>query len=352
MNRDHNSELSWKWDGVVTLHLILSFVFLCLSLLSTSTDITYLSAYVWALAYVPLLAMALLIFLLFPTLARRNGKNLHLLFGLGTAVFLYLQSIWVWKRDFEYGYGISINPRIILGISVFCTLAIAVSWFLRRQQKTITVRQLAMTTFGVALGLAGTQHILRFDKMSSYRREIDAAEQLKLAGAQMTWKDWSVSSVAIRNAGVHDEQLERISEFKNLRSVSLEGNPITDKSLSFIPNVSNLHGIYLTDTQVGDEGLAYLADAMNLEELYLRGTNVTDAGLSNLKNLKAIGYLDLSNTTVSDAGLEKLKHLNRLYYLHLPGTRVTKAGMVSLGKSLPYCRIYGTPDGQPFEVDR
>ncbi len=352
MTADFDRDISWRWDGVVSLHFILTFVFWVLCLFATSADLNYLSAYIRPLRFAPDLALAVLLVLLAPTLARRNGKNLHLLIGLGASGFLYLRSISVWKRNFEYDYTSPINTWLMLGISGFCTIAIAVSWLLRRQRKTISIRQLAMTTFAIALVLAGTQHILRFDKLPSYHREIDAADQLRRAGVQLIWQDWSVSSIAIRNAGVGDEQLKRIGDFKSLRSISLEGNPITGRALSFISNASNLHDIYLTDTQVGDEGLVYLSEAVNLKQLWLRGTNITDAGLSHLKNLEAIGYLDLSNTSVSDAGLEKLKHLKRLYYLHLPGTRVTKSGMESLSKSLPYCRIYGTPDGQPLEVGR
>ena len=96
----------------------------------------------------------------------------------------------------------------------------------------------------------------------------------------------------------------------------------------------------------------HLADAVNLDHLCLRGTAITDLGLSNLEKLRSLRYVDLSDTDVSDAGLEKLTHLKNMYYLHLPETKVTKSGMESLGRSLPNCRIYGTPNGEPFSVGR
>lgn len=352
MNSDARSDFSWACGGRVILHAILAFVFLVLTLYcATSQDFFYLAAYIPPLLLLPFLALAILVALLLFTFTQETGKNLHLLFSLGMCVSLFLTALIVWKRDFEYGYTGFYDAKIMLGISGCCATAAALTWLVRRPRKTISMRQLAGFTLFISFMLAASQQILRFDKMSNYQHEIDAAQELERAGVQVTWDNWSVSGLAIRNAGIRDEQLTRINEFPRLQSVSLEGNPVTDGTLASISNVHELHGVYLTDTNIGDGGLAHLANAVNLEQLWLRGTKITDDGLTNLRELKSLGYVDLSNTGISDAGLKRLTHLKRMYYLHLPGTQVTKSGMDSLGAVLPGCTIYGTPNGKPYTVE-
>ncbi len=333
------------------LHIILVIAFMGLCFCSTSRDFFYLAAYFPPIFILPFLAMAIIVVSLSFTFASKTGRNFHLLGSLVIAVFLFFTSLVIWKRDFENGYTASYDGRLILCLSSCVGFAAGVSWLIRRQRKTISMRQLAGCTLFFSFVLAASQQILRFDKMASYNHEIDAARELERAGVQLTWDDWSVSGIAIRKAGIRDEQLERIDEFPNLRSISLEGNPVTDVTLASISNVRKLHGLYLTNTNVGDAGLTYLENAVNLQQLWLRGTAVTDEGLSSLKKLKLLGYVDLSNTDISDAGLKTLTHLKNMYYLHLPGTRVTKSGMESLGNELPGCRIYGTPGGEPFTVE-
>jgi hypothetical protein len=336
----------------VTLHFLLVIIFFWLSLVSTSQDLFYLSAYIPPLLLLPFITLAVAIASLVFSVACKTGKNFHLLGSAVISLFLFLISLMVWKRDFEHGYIGSIAARILLSVSVFCSFTVALAWLVRRKHKTISLKQLSGSFLCVTIFFAIVHQILRFDKMSSYKLEIDAARELKRAGFQLRWKDWSVSSVALRNSGIRDAQLKRIGEFKNLRSLSLEGNPVTDETLALISNVHKLHGIYLSETSIGDGGLTYLANAVNLEQLWLSGTAITDLGLSNLENLKSLRYVDLSKTVVSDAGLEKLTHLKNMHYLHLPETKVTKSGMASLGRALPNCRIYGTPNGEPFSVGR
>ncbi len=342
----------WNFDRRVVLHIILVIAFMWLVFCSTSRDFFYLAAYIPAISILPYLALLIIVVSLSLTFASKTGKNFHLLGSLTIAVYLFFTSLVVWKRGFESGYTVSEVSGLLLCLSSCVGFATAVSWFVRRERKTISLRQLAGCTLFVSLLLAATQQLLRFDKIPSYQLEIDAVRELERIGVHVTWDDWSVSGLAIRNAGIQDEQLVRICEFPNLRSLSLEGNPITDTTIKSIANVHRLHGVYLDDTKVGDDGIKHLSNAVNLEQLWLRGTNVTDSGLAYLENLALLGYVDLSNTSVSDKGLEKITHLKRMYYLHLPGTSVTRSGMDSLGEQLSNCTIYGTPGGVPYTVER
>ncbi|MEM7478963.1 MAG: hypothetical protein AAF483_28605 [Planctomycetota bacterium] len=352
MNNETRSDDYWTLSGRVVLHGVLAIVFLGLSNFCTSSEFSGLAAYVPPVLVLPCFALVILVISLVLSSTHSVGKNLHLMCSLGMAVSLFLTSLAVWKRDFEHGYAGTINANILFTICGIFVLATATIWLVRRQHGKVSIKQLAGAVVVVALVMTGIQQILRIDKMSSYKDEIGAARELERAGMRLTWNDWSVSGIAIRNAGIRDAQLSRIGEFPNLRSLSLEGNPVSDATLASIANVRNLHGLYLTDTNIGDLGLSYLEDAVHLEQLWLRGTRVTDAGLSSLKGLHSLGYVDLSNTNVTDAGLKKLTHLKHMYYLHLPGTRVTKEGMESLGKVLPNCSIYGTPGGDSYTVER
>lgn len=352
MNSDVRFDFDWSWGGRVTIHFLLVIVFVLLCLVSTSEELFYLSAYVPPLLLLPFITLAVVIVSLVFSVACKKGKNFHLLSSAVISLILFLISLKVWKRDFEHGYIGSIDARILLSVNFCCSFTVALAWLVRRKHKTLSLKQLCGSFLCVTIFFAIVHQILRFDKMSSYNLEIGAARELERAGFQLKWKDWSVSSIALRYSGVTDAQLKRIGEFKNLRSLSLEGNPVTDETLALISNVQRLEQVDLSDTNIGDGGLIHLVDAVNLNHLCLRGTFITDRGLSNLGNLRSLGYVDLSDTDVSDAGLEKLTHLKNMYYLHLPETKVTKSGMEFLGRSLPNCRIYGTPNEEPFSVGR
>jgi hypothetical protein len=172
MNSDVRSDPSWTWGGRVTLHAFLAFVFLGLTLFcTTSQDFFYLAAYIPPLLLLPFLALAILFVSLVFSFTLENGKNLHLFCSLGMSVSLFLTSLTVWKRDFEYGYIGFYDARVMLGISVCCASAVAVAWLRRRPRKTISMRQIAGFTLFISLMLAASQQILRFDKMSAYKLE-------------------------------------------------------------------------------------------------------------------------------------------------------------------------------------
>lgn len=77
--------------------------------------------------------------------------------------------------------------------------------------------------------------------------------------------------------------------------------------------------------------------------LDFRQTQVTDTGLKRLKTLKKLEILSLERTAITDVGLEHLKGLRSLKYLDIRDTAATGVGVKQIRKSLPNCKIVGSP---------
>lgn len=95
----------------------------------------------------------------------------------------------------------------------------------------------------------------------------------------------------------------------------------------------------LKRTNITDNQLSKLSNFKNLTELRLELTNISDEGLKHIASLTNLQYLNLYGTKVSDAGLKSLEKLPYLRSLYLWQTAVTHAGVADLQKAKPLLKI-------------
>jgi hypothetical protein len=126
----------------------------------------------------------------------------------------------------------------------------------------------------------------------------------------------AVVEVALGGTQVSDAQLEKLSVFPALKTLSL------------------------FDSAIGDDGLAKLGPCPALEILYLGRTRITDAGLKQLTGFPTLRNIGLSDTRVSDEGIRQLASLANLRTINVHRTQVTVTGGNDLKAALPQLVIH------------
>ena len=125
-----------------------------------------------------------------------------------------------------------------------------------------------------------------------------------------------VASRELDLSGLPDlDDLEPLSQFRDLRILNLSGTAVYD--LSPLRNLTHLEVLNCTNSQV--RSLEPLRYATELKELYLSHTKVTQ--LQPVSRFSQLRILDLSNTNITDLG--PLAALRQLKDLDLSGTLVT-----------------------------
>lgn len=139
-----------------------------------------------------------------------------------------------------------------------------------------------------------------------------------------------VTGIMFRRAAATDADLQNLTEFPALKSISILGPEVTDKGMVEIEKLKGLERLDVGNTQITDMGLARLAALKNLQSLHIRETKITDQGLKQLKQLQNLQQLDICKTQITDAGLKELEALSQLKELSIGGSQVTAAGLTEL----------------------
>jgi cytochrome b561 len=90
-------------------------------------------------------------------------------------------------------------------------------------------------------------------------------------------------SLNLRNAGLTDEDLSRLGDFKNLTQLRLESNAIGDAGMAHLTTVRGLVSLNLVNTKVGDAGLKKLTELPMLRRLYIWRSLVSPTGIAALR---------------------------------------------------------------------
>jgi uncharacterized membrane protein len=117
---------------------------------------------------------------------------------------------------------------------------------------------------------------------------------------------------------------------KNYSTVALDALKIVENQLIRLK---------LSGQPVSDNDLQKLSIFKNLTRLHLDNTNITDAGLIHLKNLPNLEQLNLYGTNITDAGLEALAKCPNLKVVFVWQTKITKRGVSTLKKALPNVQV-------------
>jgi hypothetical protein len=137
--------------------------------------------------------------------------------------------------------------------------------------------------------------------------------------------------------------LHRLPPGSLMQYVTLSGAGVTDDTLADIGQFKRLRKVVIADSRVSDEGLKHLSRLRWLEVLVLRGAPLSGSGLTHLASLPSLSSLDLADTAIGDDQIGALTSLSGLIDLNLGGTNVTPAGVKRLQTALPRCQIRWGP---------
>lgn len=139
-----------------------------------------------------------------------------------------------------------------------------------------------------------------------------------------------VTQLVLRDCGLTDADMARLSEFTNLERLDISGNGITD--ISAVAGLTKLRKFYAANNAIAD--ISPLAGLQMLEYIGLRGNRITNAdALFSLGNLKYLHISDNQLTSVSGIG-------GKLQLLYLANNKISETTAVK-NASLLYYDISG-----------
>ena len=157
-------------------------------------------------------------------------------------------------------------------------------------------------------------------------------------GARVAREGAAVVEADFTQSWVTDASLERASEWKSLRKLTLDGTRVTDLGLEHLRGLENVREFHCRFCDfVTEDGVAHLRGWKKLEYLNLRGTKVTSKVFDHLAQLPALRRLDLSHTEIEDEGFEQLSNLERLEWLAIGANRLEGTALTLL-KQVPTLR--------------
>lgn len=123
------------------------------------------------------------------------------------------------------------------------------------------------------------------------RRERDAAERLKEAGAIVCWDYDVVESGATITYGPPEEWAVALGWTHVVRVDFAFCHHADDAVLARLADLPKVDTVSLSCTDIRDEGLRHVSKAHSVRELWLDGTRITDNGLAHLHGLKGLRSL-------------------------------------------------------------
>lgn len=162
----------------------------------------------------------------------------------------------------------------------------------------------------------------------------DKTAQAGAAAVEIGGRSYSadITELLLRECGLTDADMAKLSQFTNLERLDISGNGISD--ISAIANLSTLKKFYAANNRITD--VSPLAGLPSLEYAGLRGNKIADA--DKLFGINSLKYLHLSDnqlTSVPNPG----EHLQLLY---LAGNQISRTTAVE-SASLLYCDLSANP---------
>ncbi|MBI5761034.1 MAG: hypothetical protein HZA46_21125 [Planctomycetales bacterium] len=139
--------------------------------------------------------------------------------------------------------------------------------------------------------------------------------------------------VSFKHVPVTDEEFRtlRIEDLPSVSRLVISKTKMTGQSLIEIAKLPGLEKVTLFNVDITDGDLQHLSGFHSLRSLSLRGTNVRGQCLEQLAILLPdLKYLDLDDTPVSDDVLHCFRQFASLTDLSLCGTEITEEGFKEL----------------------
>lgn len=140
-----------------------------------------------------------------------------------------------------------------------------------------------------------------------------------------------LTSLALLEAGLKDEDAARLAALSNLSSLLLCGNYIGDEGASSLATLAKLTSLDLRSNHIGDQGTTAIAQLTELRSLDLSTNNVGDRGAAALTALGQLASLYLADNNIGNRGAEAIGTLRQLSSLNLNRNYLSDGGVKALG---------------------
>jgi len=141
----------------------------------------------------------------------------------------------------------------------------------------------------------------------------------------------NIVAVNLRTTWVADGDLLELARLPKLQKLDLSRTRISDQGLSYLKKASQLREVNLAYAErIGDPAHAIISEWKQLRRLSLRGTVVADETAAAAAKLPELEALDIADTIVADIGMEALASAPKLKELALGNIRMSELGYQSL----------------------
>jgi len=120
---------------------------------------------------------------------------------------------------------------------------------------------------------------------------------------------------------IENMDLGYLSQFNNLKSLSISGTGIKD--LSSISKLTSLEELILSQNKITD--ISFVSNMINLKTFSIYENNITD--ISSLANLKKLEFVNLSYNKISD--ISPLANITSLTTLYISNNKITDISAIS-----------------------
>jgi hypothetical protein len=129
---------------------------------------------------------------------------------------------------------------------------------------------------------------------------------------------------------------------RRVRAIPILGGALA--ATLFSCNIGEFSGIVAIDDPVENEDLQVLSGYRNLHSLTLTGSRVTDAGIPHLLQVPNLSWVNLEGCDVTDKCIPDLIRLPQLKTLFIEDTEITETGARTLKSALPDCVVIATDE--------
>jgi Leucine-rich repeat (LRR) protein len=167
---------------------------------------------------------------------------------------------------------------------------------------------------------------------NGYIEEIEISSVLSSADLSCISEFRNLKRLSVHGSGLDDHVLGSVGKLLELEVLELACGEETDRGLGAIEHLEKLREIrILGQSEVTDVGLIVIGKHKNLLALDLSGAKITDLGIRHLAGLSRLKLLNLSfKLRVSDAAVSVLKGFQELEDLNLRGTGISDGGVEML----------------------
>ena len=144
-------------------------------------------------------------------------------------------------------------------------------------------------------------------------------------------------------------ELKKLSQFPNLKQVSLATSNLDDVGLAHVCHAATIEYLDLQDTEISDAGLKHLLKLPNLKTLRLKDNlQLTNECVTHLSRLTAMLGLQFHETSINQDGLRALTRMSQLQdiCLSVDEGNYSFEALIEISRQMPNCAILAKGNGE------